>query len=196
MPKPDWNSIKSEYITTDISYRKLAEKRGVSWRTLAERARREGWPAERSRYCNTVVVKTVQKTATKQSSANARKLDRLQQAADSMSEVIAGIFGDGEQFNRYIITEGLGDGATKVEERQYKKIDTRAIKDLTGAIKNLAQAMRNIYDIPTVHEQSAMDLAVERLRLDQMKAAAITNDVDTETGGVVEIAPVLEDEDA
>lgn len=196
MAKPDWNSIKSEYITTDISYRSLAEKRGVSWRTLAERARREGWPDERKRYCNTVVVKTVQKTATKTSSANARKLDRLQQAADSMGEVIAEIFSDAEQFHRHIIQTRDGD-TWDADCRTMDKVDTKAIKDLTGALKDLACVMRSVYDLPTVQERSAMDIAAERLRLDKSKAAAAAaedgGDSDT---GVVELAPVLEDDDA
>ncbi len=194
MAKPDWNSIKSEYITTDISYRTLADKRGVSWRTLADRAKREGWPEERKKYCNTVVVKSVQKSATKVSSANARKLARLQQAADSMSDVIAEIFSDTEQFHRHIIQTRDGD-TWDADCRTMDKVDTKAIKDLTGALKDLACVMRSVYDLPTVQERSAMDIAAERLRLDQAKAAtAATEDGDSGTG-VVELAPVLEDSD-
>jgi len=157
---PDWNAIKAEYITTDISYRKLAEKWGVSFRTLGDRAKREGWVDERNRHRNNVITSTVQKVAARTSSTNADRLLRLQSAADSMGKVIAEIFDDTEQFTRHIFTEGLGMGETKVEERQFKKIDTKAIKDLTGAMKDLAYVLRNIYDIPTVQEKSAMDIPV------------------------------------
>jgi len=173
---PDWEAIKSEYITTSISYRKLAEKWGVSFRTLADRAKREGWPIERDNYRNSVVTRTVQIVSSRTSSTNANRLLRLQEAADSMSKVIAEIFNDTKQFNRHIITQGLGEGATVVEERQYEKIDTKAIKDLTGAMKDLAYVLRNIYDIPTVQEKSAMDIAAERLQLDKAKADAEKTD--------------------
>jgi len=173
---PDWNAIKAEYITTDISYRKLAEKWGVSFRTLGDRAKREGWVDERNRHRNNVITSTVQKVAARTSSTNADRLLRLQSAADSMGKVIAEIFDDTEQFTRHIITEGLGMGETKVEERQFKKIDTKAIKDLTGAMKDLAYVLRNIYDLPTIQEQSAMDIAAERLRIDKAKAEAEKDD--------------------
>ena len=39
----DWKSIKAEYIAGGTSYRKLADKYGVSFSTLKEIARREKW---------------------------------------------------------------------------------------------------------------------------------------------------------
>lgn len=176
----DWTAIKAEYITGTISYRKLAENWGVSFRTLSDRALREKWKESRDAHRNSVVEKTVQKVASRKASTTANKLCNLQEAADNMGRVIAEIFSDAEQFHRHIVTEGIGMGATKVEERQYKKIDTKAIKDLTGAIKDLAQVMRNIYDLPTAQEQAAMDIAAERLRLDKAKAEAEQNTGDEE----------------
>ena len=176
----DWTAIKAEYITGTISYRKLADSWGVSFRTLSDRALREGWKEARDKHRNNVVEKTVQKVASRKATTTANKLCDLQEAADNMGRVIAEIFADSEQFHRHIVTEGLGMGATKVEERQYKKVDTKAIKDLTGAIKDLAAVMRNIYDLPTAQEQAAMDIAAERLRLDKAKAEAEQNTGDDE----------------
>ena len=171
----DWTSIKSEYITGNISYRKLADNWGVSFRTLSDRAVREGWKEARDAHRNNVLAKTVQKVASRKATTTANKLCDLQEAADNMGRVIAGIFADTEQFHRHIVTEGLGMGSTKVEERRYEKVDTKAIKDLTGALKDLAAVMRNIYDLPTAQEQAAMDIAAERLRLDKAKAEAEQN---------------------
>lgn len=48
----DWKKIKAEYIAGGTSYRKLAEKYGVSFSTLKEIARREKWTdlKEKARY--------------------------------------------------------------------------------------------------------------------------------------------------
>ena len=187
--KPDWNAIRAEYLTSSISYRDLADKWGVSFRTLADHARKEKWAEGRTGYRNTVTKKTVQKVAAATAADNAGKLVRLQQAADSMSAVIADIFTDTEQFKRHIVP----DGDSSVAERVYKKVDTKSIKDLTGALKDLACVMRNIYDLPTVAEQSAMELAAQRLELE--KAKADVGRPDDEETGIVEITPVLEDKD-
>lgn len=176
---PDWNAIKSEYITGTISYRKIAEEWGVSFRTLSQRAKREGWKAARDNHRENVVSKAVQKVENRKISENANHLLKLRDAADNMSVIIEKVFNDTAQFYRHIITEGVGMGVSKVEERTFKKMDTKAIKDLTGAIKDLAVVMRNLYDLPTIQEKSAMDIAAERLKLDQSKAAAQQDDADS-----------------
>ena len=45
--KPNWKSIRYEYITTGVSYRGLALTYGISLCTLSRRAKREGWPEMR-----------------------------------------------------------------------------------------------------------------------------------------------------
>lgn len=61
----DWAKIKREYVTTDISTRALAEKHGVSYGTLRDRAKREGWASARMEHRSKVVANTEQKTAEK-----------------------------------------------------------------------------------------------------------------------------------
>ena len=58
-----WDKLQREYITTGISYRALAEKYGVSFSTLRDRAKREKWPELRESQRNKTVTNTVQKTA-------------------------------------------------------------------------------------------------------------------------------------
>ena len=39
----DWNAIKTEYITTDTSYRKLGEKYEINYKVIADRGKAEKW---------------------------------------------------------------------------------------------------------------------------------------------------------
>lgn len=40
----DWEKIKAEYITNaNTSYRKLAEKYGVHYKTISSKGKDEGW---------------------------------------------------------------------------------------------------------------------------------------------------------
>lgn len=41
--KPNWTAIKAEYLRGGTSYRKLADKYGVSSRTIERRAKAESW---------------------------------------------------------------------------------------------------------------------------------------------------------
>ena len=47
MSHVDWDMIKAEYLQGGTSYRKLAEKHGISRTTLEQRARKEEWTKQR-----------------------------------------------------------------------------------------------------------------------------------------------------
>ena len=76
----DWNAIKTEYITTDTSYRKLAKKYGLNHTAIAVRAGREDWVGERERFSSKAIAKTLDKL----SSAQAGRAARLQTVADKL----------------------------------------------------------------------------------------------------------------
>lgn len=61
----DWTDLKTEYASTDISYRKLADKRGISFNTLKDHARKVEWAKARKEYTDKVTKKTLQKMAEK-----------------------------------------------------------------------------------------------------------------------------------
>ena len=56
----DWRKIKTEYITTDTSYRKLAQKHGIGYQAICHKSKEEGWIAQREQYRNETVTKTVE----------------------------------------------------------------------------------------------------------------------------------------
>jgi uncharacterized protein YjcR len=59
----DWNKLRAEYIAGGISYRKLAEKYGVSFSTLRDIAIREKWTGLKSQAQNKSVTKLVESVA-------------------------------------------------------------------------------------------------------------------------------------
>ena len=69
----DWKKIKTEYITTDTSYRKLAEKYGIHYKAVSQKGGSEGWVKLREEYR----VKTITKTIEKSSDIEATRLARL-----------------------------------------------------------------------------------------------------------------------
>ena len=184
----DWKPIKAEYIATNISLRKLAEKYGIGTTELFKRSSKENWTELRSKNSSRTVAMAVQKAG----KAEANHLAKLIDATSKAIGVAVGAFEDEQQFNRYIISEGIGAGATQTEERIYAKIDTKALKDLTGVIKDLTGLMRDFYNIPTAAQAEARRIAAERLEIERRKAEAMVNDVDDDETGVVMIPEVDE----
>ena len=56
----DWQAIKTEYITTQTSYRKLAQKYGVNVTNIAKKAGAEGWVEQRKQFANETQSKTIE----------------------------------------------------------------------------------------------------------------------------------------
>ena len=80
----DWTKIKSEYLTTDTSYRKLAQKHGVNATTIAKRASKEGWQSQRQQQAS----KTLSKALAADSKRKADRLTRIQDATDRLLDKI------------------------------------------------------------------------------------------------------------
>lgn len=76
----DWQKIKTEYITTDTSYRKLAKKFGVSGTQIASVGKQEEWVELRKQYQRKALAKTLNAI----SSAQANRAKRLQTVADKL----------------------------------------------------------------------------------------------------------------
>lgn len=62
----DWQKIKTEYITTNTSYRKLAEKHGLDQATIARRAKKEDWVSKRQQNAIRTQAKMVNAISDKQ----------------------------------------------------------------------------------------------------------------------------------
>lgn len=93
----DWQKIKTEYITTNTSYRKLAEKYGVHYNAIANRSKQEGWISQRNQYCDKTVTKTLNAISNKQVDRAANLIsvsDLLLTKVKSLLESDAEVLGD------------------------------------------------------------------------------------------------------
>lgn len=170
--KVDWEKIRIEYVTTRCSYRQLSEKYGVAIGNISKVSVRERWKEQRERFVHDVYKKAEEKEKRSQ----VDRLARLTKATTKAVDVAMKALEDDRQFNRYIISEGIGGGATETTEREFAKVDTKALKELTGVIKDLTALMRDFYNIPTPAQAEAQRIAAARLDLDRKKAEADSTD--------------------
>ena len=105
----DWKKIKAEYITTDTSYRKLAQKYGIAESTIYARGGKEKWVEQKERHQSKTVAKTLDALSNKE----ADRAVRLMTVADKLLKKV----------------EVLVD--------QEGPITANAIKNLSDALKNI-----------------------------------------------------------
>ena len=107
----DWQAIKTEYITTDTSYRKLAQKHGVNYQAICHRSKEEGWIEQREQYRNDTITKTLDKI----SQQEANRAAKIHSVADKLLLKIEAMVESG------------------------RPLDTKGIRALTAAVKDLKE---------------------------------------------------------
>ena len=89
----DWQAIKTEYITTDTSYRKLAQKYGIDSAVIGKRAKKEEWVKLRQQQIDNTTTKTMNALASQQ----ANRAVRLQTVADKLLTKVERLVDEGEE---------------------------------------------------------------------------------------------------
>jgi len=162
----DWESIKSEYVTTNISQKKLAEKYGVSKNAVQYRCAVDRWGDQRRQHRDRVMEKTSQRL----SDAAAERMVQLMGGTDKMLTATLQALEDPEQFYRYLVKE-KADGETYTKEEVFRKADTKAMKDFTVLLEKLTGLTRDLYGLPTREQELRRELAEEKLALEKKKLA-------------------------
>lgn len=170
MGKPDWGEVKNAYITGKESLQKLAEKYEIPIRTIKDRSSKEKWVEQRKNFRTDVAQKSSQKTAKKE----AKRLAKLRDVAENVADLIQK---DVEQMIKQ-----------REKRRTVTPEDVKMIKDLTVALKNIADVMRDVYDIPTIREK-LLQLKYEDYK--KMLAEMENNNED----GIIVLAETLEREE-
>ena len=106
----DWNKIKTEYITTDTSYRELSQKYGVHYTNIAKRAKKEEWQQLRQQQTNATQTKMIQ-------AVERRKVD-------SAAKLIG-------------VSDLLLDKVRGMLEDDYGSLTSQAMKNLSGVLKDI-----------------------------------------------------------
>jgi uncharacterized protein YjcR len=185
----DWPELKAEYVAGSMSIRELAEKHDIPFCTLQYRSSKDKWGPARREYRKKLVETTLKKDRSRRASACVKQLQAMGRAAEHATHAIERICSDAEQFHRHLVQERDAQGAQDVRERVYAKGDTRALRELAAAMKDLVAVIRDVHGVPTLQDQATMELAREKMELDRQKAA-LASDVDDDETGVVILPPV------
>ena len=126
----DWEALKQEYITTAISYRKLAAKYNAPLSTLMARGSKEGWVELREQYKSKTTAKIINIASNKQADRMKRLLDVSDQLLAAVEDAVAKF-----QAGELLLEKG-------------------ALKSLSGTIKDIKD-IQNIKTELDIEEQKA-----------------------------------------
>lgn len=143
----DWQAIKTEYITTDTSYRKLAQKYGVSHVQIGNVGKQENWVELRRQHLDRTLTKTVNTISNKQVDRAAK----LVSVADLLLDKVKSI----------------------VEDRPELLVNTQSIKNLSGVLKDIKEVQMIRSDADMAEQEARIDNLRKQAEADNHKKEPI-----------------------
>lgn len=188
----DWQKIKTEYITTDTSYRKLAQKHGINATNIAKRASAEGWVELRKQNASKTLAKTIEKISEQQSSKEADRVARINDLTDRLLDKVEQAI---TELDRHLCKEVHKEKIIEYNNPQRADKPTREttheeekVIEVTSAIdrlglKQVASALRDIQEIQMRRTQ--LDEEEQRARIENLRRNAQKDD--SKNGGKITV---------
>ena len=177
----DWQAIKTEYITTDTSYRKLAEKYGVSTTQICNVGRDEKWVEQREQFLNKTTAKTLEKISNKKADKMARIDDLADKLLEKLEQAIEEL--DLQLYKHTDKTKTIEynndrrpDKPTKETIHEEEKLlEVKSIVDRQG-LKQIASALKDIKEVKML--RSELDRQEQEARIANLRKQAEKDDTD------------------
>ena len=188
----DWQAIKTEYITTETSYRKLAQKYGIGYQAICHRSKEEGWIAAREQYMNKTITKAVDKISSKKADKMARIDDLADKLLEKLEQAITELdlqlykHTDKTKIIEYN-NELRPDKPTKETIHEEEKLlEAKSIVDRQG-LKQIASALKDIKEVKML--RSELDRQEQEARIAALRQKSMTGDGDDDDTGVILLPP-------
>ena len=171
----DWQAIKTEYITTDTSYRKLAQKYGIHYKVISDRGKAEDWVELRSQYRDKTLTKTLDKLSTKKADKMARIDDLADRLLEKLERAITEL--DLQLYEHSEKTKVIEYNNDRRPDKPTKEIihedkrllEARSIVDRQG-LKQIASALKDIKEVKML--RSELDRQEQEARIANLRTQA------------------------
>jgi len=148
-----WSKIRAEWLKGGITHQQLAEKYGLSVKTIQNRAYNEGWKKEKKR----IREKTEEETRDRIVRARVNHLEKLIEANEKL-------------------LDGLMELAQAISEKPVVLLTDangtlRNAESFAKAIQTATMTQRDLYNLKTIDQKFAQKKWREQLALEKEKAA-------------------------
>ena len=168
-----------EYISGSLSIRELAKRKRISYSTMSKKASEGGWSAKRKKFRQEVESEALAQAHQR----GVERLDQLMKGAEQLLDAAMGALNDELQFQRYVTSEGSGEGVSETVEKTFEKRDTRAMKDMAAVIRELSGLLRDTYGIYTPAQEMNQQLVKEKIRREKQATKNLERAMAEQSGG-------------
>ena len=157
----DWNQLKTEYASGQMTYKDLARAHGLNYATLRDHARYDHWADARRMHTS----KTVRKSLDIIGDRQAENLARVDALADELLQKLDKAIGELDLAVTRCREKGESEEGTKWE-KDYEltepggRVDRQGLRQLTASLKDL----KEIKALQTELDRLEQEARIERLQ--------------------------------
>lgn len=130
----DWDRIEHEYVTGKATYAELEQKYKIPRSTFEKRAKVRKFAEKRGEY----EEKVRQKRLARAQARDSRIFANLGGALDKAARLLNKYVNDDDTIHGKIVNHMDG----RIEEIRTKKLDTKALRDMTAAMREVSAAIK------------------------------------------------------
>lgn len=176
----DWQKIKIEYITTDISLRQIAQQYGLRYATVHDRCKKEDWNTLRDKHRTGTVSKSVSVIRNKQVDKITRidnladkLLEKLEKAVDELDMSVR------KRKKKSEISEGIEETTEWLEAVEVGIVDRAGLKQITAALKDLKEIQMIVSELDKKEQEARINkLQKEAAKDDRSSTITVTMEGD------------------
>lgn len=157
MSKVVWQELEAEYVSSDLSYRELAERHGLAKSRVAKVGAENRWVEKRKVYRTNVAQSSLQNARVSNIRKNTNKLNELISAAEKMSGFLNDALDHPDSFYKHILM--TSSGKQVIEDTD--KLDTRAVRDIVTSISNMTSAVKEMNELINENENDSRGNQIE-----------------------------------
>lgn len=168
LSEKEWERVKTEYITSEISYRNLATKYGITYTRLQKRGNDEDWKTQRGEYKKNLLNKSIDLICEEQAEQIARALrignTMLEKIEESLAEIDMVLCRTTET------TKGIGtdDEGNPVEiTRSTEDFSKKKVAIDRAGLKQLSAVLRDLKEIGIF--RSELDKREQEARINKLR---------------------------
>lgn len=158
--KTPWAKIRAEWLKGGITQKQLAEKYGLSVKTIQNRAYKEGWKNQKGK----IREKTEQEISARVVRARVTHLEKLIDANEKLLDGLVKLADMIQQNPEIVLTDKTGS--------------IRNAESFAKALQTATATQRDLYRIPNIDQKFAAKKWREQLKLEKEKVAGPESDTE------------------
>lgn len=155
-----WEQVRQDFAK-GCSYKKLSDKYGIGKTTIVDRAKKEGWDADRKKLATatgTAMIHARERAYAHEAKSRSDRMRRVEDAAEKLASVLDKVCGEMDQQDpREMLLDPKRIGA---------------LASLAVALKTNGEQLATLYGIMDAYKKQQVEIAWEKLAMEKAREAA------------------------